>query len=292
MSDKDTLFYDVSGRDDDIYLQHFRMDGFVQDWLHFHSKYELTLTLSGRVDIVSDGRLFYCDKPYLRLHKPYSFHTVNAHAGELYDCYVFYFSDESLRRLGVDDGLLPIDARRLFRDDITIIELEGDALECAKALAGITLLDIDDSMRQAVLSGMLILADKYRGSAQNRKQPLGYLEGVIDYINEHFSEKLTLAELAKRFFISDQKLCADFKSLMNETLHHYIISVRIAKAAMMMAKRGISPCIAAAECGFTDEVHFAKTFKGRIGMTPYQFSKQVSSQVEFHGEFDEKNTIV
>lgn len=29
------LFYDVSGRSDDIYLQHFVSDGFSQDWLHF-----------------------------------------------------------------------------------------------------------------------------------------------------------------------------------------------------------------------------------------------------------------
>ena len=50
------LFYDVSGRSDDIYLQHFVSDGFSQDWLHFHSKYELSLVLDGKVEILSGDR--------------------------------------------------------------------------------------------------------------------------------------------------------------------------------------------------------------------------------------------
>lgn len=49
MEVKKTIFYDVSGRDDEIYMQHFKSDGFVQDWLHFHVKYELTLVLCGQL---------------------------------------------------------------------------------------------------------------------------------------------------------------------------------------------------------------------------------------------------
>ena len=289
MNDKKTIFYDVSGRDDEIYMQHFKSDGFVQDWLHFHVKYELTLVLEGASEIISEGRVYTCTKPHFRLHKPFAFHTANAVKGTTYDCYVFYFTEEALKKAGS-----LIDIRRLFRDDIAIIELDGDILECAHALAGITLLETCDEMRQIVLSGMLTLAEtgcNNNGNIINTSQPLGYLTDVLTYINEHFAEKITSTELAKKYYISEQKLNMDFKRLLGDTLHHYHMTVRISQCAMMIA-RGKTPLSASVECGFVDECHFSKTFKSRIGMTPYQFSKQVASQIEYNGDYDEKNTQI
>lgn len=57
-------------------------------------------------------------------------------------------------------------------------------------------------------------------------------------------------------------------------MRYCLISVKVSKAADMIA-RGVSPVIASAECGFTDESHFSKTFKSRTGMTPFQFRKNI-----------------
>ena len=67
---------------------------------------------------------------------------------------------------------------------------------------------------------------------------------------------------------------------MNQTLHHYIVGVRISKAAGLIAQ-GKTPLEAAIECGFVDESHFAKTFKARLGITPRQFKKKLISENEF-----------
>lgn len=289
MEVKKTIFYDVSGRDDEIYMQHFKSDGFVQDWLHFHVKYELTLVLCGNSEIISEGRVYACQKPHFRLHKPFSFHTANAHKGTTYDCYVFYFTEAAL-----SSPIRKADLRRLFRDDISIIELDGDTLECARALAEITLLETCDGMRKIVLSGMLTLAEdrlEQNCRLSSTSQPLGYLSDVLTYINEHFAEKITSAELARKYYVSEQKLNMDFKRLLGDTLHHYHMTVRISQCAMLIA-RGMPPLAASVECGFVDECHFSKTFKSRIGLTPYQFSKQVASQIEYHGDYDEKDTKI
>ena len=289
MEDKKTIFYDVSGRDDDIYMQHFRSDGFVQDWLHFHVKYELTLVLQGSSEIISEGRIYTCTKPHFRLHRPFSFHTANAHKGVPYDCYVFYFTEAALGRL-----IGQVDLRRLFRDDITIIELDGDMLECARSLAEITLLETCDDMRKIVLSGMLTLAEsglELNGRLSSTSQSLGYLSDVLAHINEHYAEKITSAELSKKYYVSEQKLNMDFKRLLGDTLHHYHMTVRISQCAMLIA-RGTPPLAASVDCGFVDECHFSKTFKSRIGLTPYQFSKQVASQIEYNGDYDEKDTKI
>ena len=281
-------YYDVVGPADRIYIQHFKTNGFVQDGLHFHSKYELSLVLSGDVEVISGKTAYVSSKPHLRLHRPFEFHTANAKPGLPYDCFVFYFTAESLQIAGQS-----FDLHSLFRDGLTMTELDGDNLECARALSSIVLLDIDDKMRGITLAGLLSLTERCirRSGSITSSNQLGYIGSVLEYIESHLTENISAEELAKSCFVSEQKLCADFKAHMNETLHQYIVSARITRAAMMIAK-GISPAAASAECGFSDETHFQKTFKKRMGMTPRIFSKTVGKVLEFPQDFDEKNTKV
>lgn len=281
-------YYDVVGPNDKIYTQHFVTDGFLQDWLHFHSKYELTLTLSGDVDIIAGGREYKTSKPNIRLHKPYSFHTANAMPGHTYECFVFYFTEESLKKSNGN-----FDIRKLFEKDIFLTELSGDKLECAKLFANTFLLDLNDNIKAVSLMGLLHIANENMSSLSALSVPneLGYIKAVLSEIDNNLSEKLTASYLAKKAFVSEQKLCADFKSVMNETLHHYIVSAKTAHAAMLIAK-GVSVTSAALECGFVDDTHFSKTFKSRMGMTPNKFSKTVGKSLEYPEDFDSKNTTV
>ena len=281
-------YYDVLGRNDLIYTQHFISDGFSQDWLHFHSRYELTFVLSGDTEINDNGVRYHITKPHIRLHKPFAFHTANAMTGTTYECFVFYFTEESLSRFGQS-----VDLVGLFSDSVHVIPLDGAELECAKSLSSLVLLDVSDEMRALVLKGMLTLAKENGRSTILRPESneLGYIRDVLAAIDLEFTTKLTSAELAKRFFVSEQKLAADFKSAMNETLHHYIVSSRVSHAAMLIAK-GSSPLSAALECGFIDDTHFAKTFKERMGITPAKFAKTFGKSLEFPEDFDSKNTVI
>ena len=141
---------------------------------------------------------------------------------------------------------------------------------------------------------MLTLAEsglEQNGRLSSTSQSLGYLSDVLAYINEHYAEKITSAELSKKYYVSEQKLNMDFKRLLGDTLHHYHMTVRISQCAMLIA-RGTTPLAASVDCGFVDECHFSKTFKSRIGLTLYQFSKQVASQIEYNGDYDEKDTKI
>ena len=290
MSDRKNCYYDVLGPADRIYTQHFRSDGFRQDWLHFHSKYELTFVPSGIVELNDAGVVSKVAKPHIRLHKPFCFHTANADPAAVYECFVFYFSEESIKKIG-----LTFDLPRLFSDSLRVIELDDDQLECAKAFSSMVLLNVSEKLLGLGLSGLLTLAEE--GMARGQKPGSGraddtdYILGVLSYINANISSKITSAELAKLAFVSEQKLCADFKKRMNETLHHYIVSAKISNTAMLIAK-GKTPLAASVECGFSDETHFAKTFKNRMGMTPYQFSKTVGRSLEYPEDFDSKDTKV
>lgn len=280
-------YYDVVGDPGKIYTQHFVSDGYTQDWLHFHSRYELTFVASGKTELNDNGVRYRTDEPHIRLHKPFAFHTANAESGTTYECFVFYFTEASLSRFGQ-----AVDLVELYSENMRVLPLEGDRLECAKSLASLLLLDISDEMLALALKGLLTLVMEGGIIAlRPGSGDLGYIKDVLACVSSEFSEKLTAAGLAKRFFVSEQKLSADFKAAMNETLHHYIVSARVSNAAMMIAK-GSSPVSAALECGFIDETHFSKTFKDRMGMTPTKFSKTFGKSLEYPEDFDPKNTVI
>lgn len=81
-------YYDVVGDPGKIYTQHFISDGYTQDWLHFHSRYELTIVVSGKTELNDNGVRYRIDEPHIRLHKPFAFHTANAESGTTYECFV------------------------------------------------------------------------------------------------------------------------------------------------------------------------------------------------------------
>jgi AraC-like DNA-binding protein len=283
MREEKLLYHDIFGPEDKIYISHNITRGYAQNYRHFHSKYELTIVTSTNGNsIFSDGRTYCCHKPHIRLHKPFSFHISSVADDEIYERYVIYFTEKSIEALS---GL--IDIKQLYCENFSFAPLDSEALLCARHLAEAVLHgNMYANMQQAAFAGLLTLAMKFRIKPVNYAvNEESYIVKVLDYIDKNLSQKkfdktLTAEEISKQFYISAQKLCADFKSYMNETLHHYLVSQKVAIAARLIA-RGCSPNIAAFESGFVDESHFSKTFKSRIGLTPYQFKKRLISEIEY-----------
>ena len=54
---------------------------------------------------------------------------------------------------------------------------------------------------------------------------------LVDYINNHLSEDLSLGVLAQEVSYSEYYICRIFKKVTNYTLTNYIVEKRIAQAA-------------------------------------------------------------
>lgn len=93
---------------------------------------------------------------------------------------------------------------------------------------------------------------------------------VIRYITEHFSEPLTLEDIAAEFFVSKSYLNRHFKAYTNSTVYAYIMALRLTHARRML-REGIPAVEAGRECGFSDYSTFYKAFKTQTGLSPQQF---------------------
>ena len=95
---------------------------------------------------------------------------------------------------------------------------------------------------------------------------------MLRYINEHFTDPLTLDDLCTEFFLSKFYLIRKFKEYTNATIYDYIISKRIGLARKLI-RQGMSAAEACERCGFSDYSNFYKAFTAKTGMTPAQFKK-------------------
>lgn len=96
---------------------------------------------------------------------------------------------------------------------------------------------------------------------------------VIRYITEHFSEPLTLEDIAAEFFVSKSYLNRHFKAYTNSTVYAYIMALRLTHARRML-REGIPAVETGRECGFSDYSTFYKAFKTQTGLSPQQFKSK------------------
>ena len=93
---------------------------------------------------------------------------------------------------------------------------------------------------------------------------------VMNYINEHYSEELSLDFLANRFFISKYHLSREFLRVMGTSVHRYVIQKRLAMAKQMMSE-GMPSTEVYQHCGFGDYSNFYRAFKAEYQISPKEF---------------------
>lgn len=92
---------------------------------------------------------------------------------------------------------------------------------------------------------------------------------IRDYIDEHFSENVSLKTLANtKLYMNVSYLSRLFKAATGTSFRTYLTDVRMHKAAQMLSLRDDSVTHIAVDCGYTDVSHFIQLFRRRYGMTP------------------------
>lgn len=100
------------------------------------------------------------------------------------------------------------------------------------------------------------------------------LQRLEAYLDQHYTEKLSLDSVAAQLHIGRTKLCALARELSGgSTLSKMITSRRIA-AAKDLLRQGDAPVSAVAEAvGISDYNYFTKVFRTATGMTPTDYRR-------------------
>ncbi|MBR2131929.1 MAG: PocR ligand-binding domain-containing protein [Oscillospiraceae bacterium] len=101
------------------------------------------------------------------------------------------------------------------------------------------------------------------------------LQRLEIYINQHYTENISLSSISKDLGISRTKLCSMAKKLFNgKTISRIVAERRISAAKDLLVQDNMPISVVAESVGITDYNYFTKVFRSITGTTPSEFRKQ------------------
>ncbi len=130
------------------------------------------------------------------------------------------------------------------------------------------------------LSKFIFLLTKNRPVAEKRPSEKTLRDGdriksMLQYIQEHYDEELTLAKIAQSVNLSENECLRCFRSMIGSTPIQYVKQIRIQKAAELLASTDQKISDIGAACGFQEMSYFSKIFRALKGSTPSEYRRRM-----------------
>ena len=203
-----------------------------------------------------------------------------------------YLSEAALRKLASDvtenDNAEP-DMRHIFRDDVTLkrsfiraystLENKAAQLECEESLLDFACGLFSNSKRNSVIS------------LTGPESP--HVRRSRSYIDEHWSDAISLADLSNVAGVSPFHLHRMFTRQTGMPPHAYQTQLRINHAKVLL-RAGHSLAEIASITGFADQSHLTRHFHRSVGVSPgrYASSFQFTPQERSRQQLNMEMTIV
>ena len=129
---------------------------------------------------------------------------------------------------------------------------------------------------QSITAALYFLLVRYFSDETNnistRKERRDFF-AIVDYINKHINENITIQSIAKELYFSRGKISAVFEKYSGMSINRYINTMRIRKVNHMLSE-DMSVTEAAFECGFQNMRTFNNIYKKIMGITPSEYIKK------------------
>ncbi len=130
-------------------------------------------------------------------------------------------------------------------------------------------------LRQGYIYVILgLIADNI--SFENAKEDIDPVLSVklLSYINNNFSEDISLGSAAKELGYNDSYLSRYFKECFRIGFNRYLTTVRLKNALMLLSERKYPTTYCALESGFNSLRTFYRAFQKEFGCTPKEYLKK------------------
>lgn len=105
------------------------------------------------------------------------------------------------------------------------------------------------------------------------------ISDIYNYINEHYTEKISLDDLCLLFGTNKTSLCSKFKNEYGITILNHINKLKISNAKILIRQQKYSMTEISEMLNFGSIHYFCRLFKTNTGISPKQYSNTVKAKL-------------
>lgn len=252
---------------------------------HTHNYYEFYFFLEGNVAITIDGTVYPLKTGDVILIPPDVSHFVTVFDESIpYRRFVFWISQDFFKELSLlcEDYIYVMRRTILTKeyvfhyDVISFNALQAKVFSLIEELQGERFgksAKVSLCVKDLILHLNRTVYEFDHFIRTDSGQTLS--QGLLQYIEMHLDEELTLDRLAKEFYVSKYHIAHIFKEHLGLPIHQYITKKRLAICRdAILSNTSISE--AYIQCGFKDYSSFYRAFKKEYGMSPKEYKEMYS----------------
>lgn len=243
---------------------------------HCHSDYELIYILQGSGKYIVEGVAYPVHPHALLLMRPYEYHYVCPKQNQTYERVVINFEKETLPKALCSHPMLDQGGGNYFSLDSIehpvcnaytllnhLIPLSHDGMQSTP--------EAEAFLRATVTQIILLLT--LETPKESTDDDSNIVQRIIEYLNRHLCEEISLETVAREFFISKYHLCRIFHQQTGASIFTYFNTKRMALARQMLTD-GEPATAVALRLGFRDYSTFYRAYRRQTGKSPVREIRQ------------------
>lgn len=241
--------------------------------LHCHNNYEIYMFLEGDAKYVVEENTYNLEPYDMIIIRKHEMHRIYHNSSTKYSRYVLSVSPEFFREEGCEvyetafTDFSHVTGNKISADTVRTSGLYNAFLRLEKYSDAF--LNVNTPIVKSVITEILYLINTASFSSADTSN--SRIKDVIAYINNRYTENISLDELEKIFYVSKYHLCRAFKHATGLTVHGYITGKRLMRACELKAD-GKSLGDASALAGFSCYSAFYRAYVQRFGTSPKAIS--------------------
>lgn len=245
----------------------------IQHPIHWHGEFEIMMVLKGNCLItqnfekreLSAGDIMFC--PPGTIHSFSSLSSDNKSIFLLFDS----LPDTSLSSLKLED-FFPFCISR-NKDDLFYNLLVNNIEQISEEIQN-KKIGYEYYIKSKIYEILFILIRNFMPNINSNSkvnlysQKISSILKLISYVDQNFSENISLSHAAKLCNYSTAQFCIIFKHLSGLTFKNYLNQIRIQKASEIMSYSNKNLTTIAMDCGFSCYRTFLRSYKNIYGYAP------------------------
>lgn len=252
---------------------------------HFHNEYEIYYLLSGeryyfiekQIYHVKKGSLVFIDRN--QIHK-----TVGGNTNYHDRILIIMSADEIAPLLKLCNNL---DVASFFNKNYGIIDLNEAGQKYVESILFFIIREMKkkhsnyEFIVKMKLAELLIYATRCKTGENTtlfnvpvKSEKYKKISEIAEYINENYQNKMSLADIARDFYISKCYLSRIFKEVTGFTVNEYINITRIKRAQYLLENSDHNITEIADIVGYESITYFEKVFKKYLETSPLKYRQK------------------